>query len=68
VTLRVTDDGDGFDGERARQTSPKHFGLTAMRERAEEMGGLFTVDTAIGRGTVVEVVVSSIRRTARAAS
>jgi ligand-binding sensor domain-containing protein/two-component sensor histidine kinase len=68
VTLRVSDDGDGFDGEHARQASPKHFGLTAMRERAEEIGGQLRVDTATGRGTVVEVVVPSVRRASRAAS
>jgi signal transduction histidine kinase len=68
VTLRVSDDGDGFDGERAREPSPKHFGLTAMRERAEEIGGQLRVDTAIGRGTVVEVVIPAIRRASRAAS
>jgi signal transduction histidine kinase len=28
-----------------------------MRERAEELGGRFTVTTGVGRGTAVETVV-----------
>jgi signal transduction histidine kinase len=31
-----------------------HFGLIAMRERVEALGGGFRVTTAPGRGTVVE--------------
>jgi signal transduction histidine kinase len=31
-----------------------HFGLIAMRERVEALGGRFQVTTAPGRGTVVE--------------
>ena len=68
MTLRVSDDGDGFDRDCVRQPSPKHFGLTAMRERAEAIGGQFRIDTAVGGGTVVEVVLPSIRRASRAPS
>jgi signal transduction histidine kinase len=31
-----------------------HFGLIAMRERVEALGGRFRVTTAPGQGTVVE--------------
>ncbi|MDF2741178.1 MAG: sensor histidine kinase [Actinomycetia bacterium] len=39
---------------RARGWTPGHFGLIAMRERVEALGGRFRVTTAPGEGTVVE--------------
>jgi PAS domain S-box-containing protein len=55
VTLRVTDDGCGFDPGHVRVIGDiAHFGLIAMRERVEALGGRFRVLTAPGRGTVVE--------------
>lgn len=49
VELKVEDDGIGFD----RATASNGFGLTGMRERAEELGGTFQVETISGKGTVV---------------
>ena len=37
-----------------RGWTPGHFGLIAMRERVEALGGRFRVTTAPGEGTVVE--------------
>jgi two-component system, NarL family, sensor histidine kinase LiaS len=52
VTMAIKDDGCGFD------TSAFHggVGLASMRERAEGLGGSFTVESAPGQGT--EIVVS----------
>ncbi|QNO37247.1 sensor histidine kinase [Protaetiibacter sp. SSC-01] len=49
-TLRVeiADDGRGID----RSATPG-LGLRSMRERAEELGGTFTVDSGPDRGTVL---------------
>ena len=55
VTLRVEDDGCGFEGDRAAADS--HYGLTTMRERAEELGGTLTVTSAAGQGTSIEAVI-----------
>jgi signal transduction histidine kinase len=52
VALEVHDDGDGFD---VTQT-PAGFGLTGMRERAEAIGGIFTVSAAPQGGSTVRVV------------
>ncbi|MBI4261366.1 MAG: PAS domain-containing sensor histidine kinase [Actinobacteria bacterium] len=57
IVVRVTDDGGGFDprelwGEAPGR--PGHLGLTAMRERAEVVGGRLSVETVRGRGTTVE--------------
>jgi signal transduction histidine kinase len=54
-TLRVEDDGCGFDPEAVRG---KRLGLTSMQERATELGGTLTVTSDEG-GTVVELVLPS---------
>jgi signal transduction histidine kinase len=56
LMLTVSDDGRGFD---AGGEYPGHMGLDSMRERAEKAGGIFTVDSAPGRGTRVSVQFSS---------
>ena len=56
VTLRVSDDGAGFDLSRASELLHQgHFGLVSMRERVEMVGGRLTVDSSPGRGTTVAV-------------
>jgi signal transduction histidine kinase len=53
VTVSVTDDGNGFDPERAAE---RHgMGLSLMRERAAELGGEFRVDSTPGHGTTVHI-------------
>jgi signal transduction histidine kinase len=51
VTLRVADDGRGFDPQAPR--SGTHLGLWSMQERVEQLGGHFEVDSAPGMGTTV---------------
>jgi signal transduction histidine kinase len=51
IALTVADDGDGFDATAAMAG----FGLTTMRERAEAMGGVFTMTTAPRQGAMIEV-------------
>ena len=49
--LRVDDDGQGFEPSRVSSTNGSgHYGLTSMRERAEQVGGSLRVDSAPGRG------------------
>lgn len=54
IRVRVTDDGKGFDPDAPRR---RGFGLTSMRERAEQLGGTVEVRSRLGAGTEVEVVV-----------
>jgi PAS domain S-box-containing protein len=55
VVLRVSDDGRGFDPDHVQVIGDiAHFGLIAMRERVEALGGRFRVTTEPGGGTVVE--------------
>ncbi len=55
VTLRVCDDGTGFDVAAVRATAGTRLGLASMRERAEALGGRCTVTSTVGSGTTVEV-------------
>ncbi|MBI2333258.1 MAG: sensor histidine kinase, partial [Chloroflexi bacterium] len=48
--VRVTDDGAGFD---ARAMPAGHYGLRGMRERVLALGGELTIDSEIGRGTIL---------------
>jgi signal transduction histidine kinase len=51
VTLRIADDGQGFDPRVPR--SERHLGLWSMRERVEQLGGRFEITSAPGQGTVL---------------
>lgn len=56
VTLRVQDDGAGFDLEQVtgRVSSAGGLGLMQMRERVESRGGNYRVLSSPGHGAVVE--------------
>ena len=53
VELCISDDGRGFDPD---IIPPDHLGVGIMRERAEAIGATLTVESEVGRGTVVVVV------------
>jgi signal transduction histidine kinase len=55
VTLVISDDGVGFDPESVDYRLAGHFGLVAMRERAEMAGGHFELRSAPGEGTTISV-------------
>jgi len=55
VRMRIADDGVGFDGAVLREPPRAgHIGLPTMFERAEVAGGRCSIETAPGRGTVVD--------------
>lgn len=53
VQAVVEDDGQGFDVGAVAGTGREKFGLHLMRERAQQVGGNVTIDSAIGKGTRV---------------
>jgi len=60
LVLRVSDDGIGFDVEKARAdarsaTSEEHYGLSSIAERCALIGATLRIDSAEGRGTAVTV-------------
>ena len=52
VTLRVTDDGTGFD---ASKVPAGHMGLGTMRQRAEALAGHYAIKSSPGEGTTIVV-------------
>jgi signal transduction histidine kinase len=52
VVVEIRDDGRGFDADSGH---PGHFGLESMRSRAAELGGILTITSARGSGTLVRV-------------
>lgn len=55
ISLRVVDDGTGF--EEASHPAAGHFGLVTMRERAQQVGGRLRLTSAAGAGTQIEAVI-----------
>ena len=51
LRLQICDDGVGIDGR-----VPAGVGFASMRERAEEVGGRFSVESALGKGTCLTAV------------
>ena len=62
IVLTVTDNGQGFD---KTAIGDEQFGLTGMKERAVAVGGLLTIDTAVGRGTTIRLTVPQTPRRRR---
>lgn len=55
VSLDVVDNGVGFDEQVASSATHRSFGLVAMRERVDQLGGTFTFESQQGAGTAVAV-------------
>jgi signal transduction histidine kinase len=53
LRIGIEDDGRGID---LRARSGDGLGIESMRERAEELGGTFAIEPALGGGTRVEAV------------
>ncbi len=59
VTMTLVDNGRGFDSSAMTSDADPwgRLGLAGMQERASLAGGETTVETALGRGTIVRVTV-----------
>lgn len=57
VRLRVVDNGCGFSPTHTIAVADRHCGLLMMRERAEELGGRFSIDSIPAQGTRIEAIV-----------
>ncbi|MDQ4501231.1 sensor histidine kinase [Sinomonas sp. ASV322] len=64
VTVDVHDSGRGFDPAGVPAPSAAGgYGLRAMRQRVEQLGGTFSVESAPGEGTVVAAEIPTSRAT-----
>jgi signal transduction histidine kinase len=52
IRLTLKDDGCGFDPSKNHEG----FGLEGMRERTEDMGGRFAIESSKGNGAVISIV------------
>ena len=52
---RIHDYGKGFDVKSAMKAPGEHFGLVGMRERVEMFSGHFSIQSSIGKGTLIEL-------------
>jgi signal transduction histidine kinase len=52
IRLKLRDNGHGFDPAKSHEG----FGLQGMRERAEDVGGQFSIESSEGNGTVISLV------------
>ena len=57
VTIRIEDDGEGFNIQKATRTTKttQSMGLRNMRERIELLQGTFFMHSDVGKGTFLEV-------------
>jgi signal transduction histidine kinase len=56
LRVRIIDDGCGFREGASSGFGVAGYGLIAMRERAEQVGGQFSLESVRGAGTLVQVV------------
>ncbi len=55
ITLRILDDGAGFDPKKAPGLQEGHFGLQGMRERANRLDGTVRIESTPGKGATIAV-------------
>lgn len=54
LAMRIVDDGIGFDPAEVRSRPGSRFGLAGLAERAAFVGGRFRLESAPGKGCLVE--------------
>lgn len=57
LSLRIYDDGIGFDPNSISGPSSGHFGLQGMRERLKRLAGIVEITSARGKGTGIHAIV-----------
>jgi two-component system NarL family sensor kinase len=62
LSLRVTDNGQGFDVDEARLV-PDRFGLASMLERAAQIGATLEITSRPGQGTTISLNIPVDRAT-----
>ena len=61
-TLAVQDDGQGYDPAEVARRGEAHVGLHIMRERAARMNARIRLESAVGQGTLVELILPASER------
>ncbi|MBI1247418.1 PAS domain S-box protein [bacterium] len=53
IGIKIRDEGSGFDPE---SIDPRRYGVSGIYERARLLGGKAVIDTSLGGGTTIEVI------------
>ncbi|KUO49281.1 MAG: hypothetical protein APF76_15870 [Desulfitibacter sp. BRH_c19] len=53
IIIKIIDNGKGFDLQEYQKNNPESKGLTNMKVRAQNLGGVLTINTNEGQGTEV---------------
>ena len=53
----IIDDGVGFNVSDYFSNRVKHYGLSIIQERVNMMGGVISIDSTIGKGTIISIFV-----------
>lgn len=66
VSIDVVDDGRGFDPDAAATTAAESgsFGLTAIRQRVDALGGVLSIESRPGEGTALAVTLPILQSSA----
>ena len=56
MKFSINDDGKGFD-IRSLETDEKGMGIIGMRERAESCGGIISLKSEPGNGTMIKITI-----------
>jgi len=54
-TLKIVDDGSGFDAHSLNEMPQNHYGLLGIRERVERIHGRLTLQSTVGVGTQIAI-------------
>ena len=63
-SIYIQDDGKGFAQQNQQQRSEQQVGLNIMRERAARLGASLSIDSTVGRGTRISLLLSHTSRIA----
>ncbi len=64
LVIEINDNGNGFNPLAPIRGEWPHFGIQAMRERAETIGGTLEIESAPGQGATVRLRVPDVVRSA----
>ena len=59
LRLCIRDNGEGIELEILKSGKSGHWGISGMRERAQNIGGQFNLWSTLGAGTEVELIIPS---------
>ena len=56
-SIHIADDGDGFSFEMIQSQNYAHYGIVLLKERVSLLGGSIKIESNLGEGTFVDIIV-----------